>query len=286
MSLKIKYLLTKITMEENKHEEVMEQSVETNASNTTETPILETKEEVKESQITELKEEKPKMQEFIEFIRDLIIIIFVVIVIRTYFVAPFQIKWTSMENSYHDREFILVNKFSYANEFNLYIWNPNRWDVVIFRPHAANGKEYYIKRVIWLPWEKIKFDGWEVYVKANWKNDYIKLNEDYLSPLNKWKTFLPLNIKEQEFEIPKWEYFLMWDNRNNSSDSRSCFMSCTAQNSSHFAKRNDIVWMVLMDFWYLNIFKTDDSLAIWNIHWVSEPRFLNTPKTWEYKELQ
>gem|GEM_PF-2401172 len=53
--------------------------------------IVENK-KVPESQITELKEEKPKMQEFIEFIRDLIIIIFFVFIIRSYLVAPFQIQ--------------------------------------------------------------------------------------------------------------------------------------------------------------------------------------------------
>lgn len=241
---------------------------------------------VPDTQITELKEEKTKMQEFIEFIRDLIIIIFFVLVIRTYLVAPFQINWTSMETSYHDREFILVNKLSYANEFWLFVGNPTRWDVVIFRPHAANGKEYYIKRVVWMPWDKIKFNDWEVYIKASGKSDFIKLNEDYLSPLNKWKTFLPLNIKEQEFDIPAWEYFLMWDNRNNSSDSRSCFMSCSQSNSTHFAKRSDIVWMVFMDFWYFNIFDTSSSTWLWKFSWISTPRFFNTPKTWEYSELK
>lgn len=241
--------------------------------------------EIPETQITELKEEKPKMQEFIEFIRDLIIIIFFVFIIRSYLVAPFQIQWTSMENSYHDKEFILVNKLSYAGEFWYYIGNPTRWDVVIFRPHAANGKEYYIKRVVWMPWDSIKFSDWEVYIKTEWKKDYIKLNEDYLSPLNKWKTFLPLNIKEQEFVVPNWEYFLMWDNRNNSSDSRSCFMTCSNW-SSHFSKRSDIVWMVWMDFWYINIFNPASSTWLWNFKWVSKPRFLNTPKTWTYKELE
>lgn len=241
--------------------------------------------ETPDTQITELKEEKTKMQEFIDFVRDLIIIIFFVLIIRTYIVAPFQINGTSMETNYHNKEFILVNKFSYANEFWLFIWNPNRWDVVIFRPHANNGKEYYIKRVIWLPWDKIKFNDWEVYIQASWKKEYIKLNEDYLSPLNKGKTFLPLNVKEQEFTVPQWEYFLMWDNRNNSSDSRSCFMSCSLDWATHFTKRKDIVGMVLMDFWYYNIFDNTSSTWLGKFGWENKPSFLNTIKTWNYKEL-
>lgn len=57
-----------------------------------------------------------KLQEFIDFFRDIIIILALVfLVIRPYIGAPFQISGSSMEGSYHDGEFILVNKFSYAD---------------------------------------------------------------------------------------------------------------------------------------------------------------------------
>lgn len=58
---------------------------------------------------------KTKFSETIEFFRDLIIIFIVVIFVRTFIAAPFQISGSSMEESYHDGEFILVNKFSYAD---------------------------------------------------------------------------------------------------------------------------------------------------------------------------
>lgn len=58
---------------------------------------------------------KTKLQETIEFFRDLAIIFVVVIFVRTFIAAPFQISGSSMEESYHDGEFILVNKFSYAD---------------------------------------------------------------------------------------------------------------------------------------------------------------------------
>ena len=241
------------------------------------------------TEITELKEWKWKMQDFIDFFRDLIVILIIVMIIRTYLIAPFQISWSSMEASYHDKEFIIVNKFSYASLFNLFVWHPERWDVVIFRPHASNWKEYYIKRVIWMPGDTIKFQDWEVYIKKWSKWEFIKLNEDYLSPINKWKTFLPFDVKETEFKVPSNEYFLVWDNRNNSSDSRSCFMSCSYGWSNHYIKRNDIVWKVLLDFWYFNIFWKDplswEIKWLWKFKWESKPRFLETPKSWNYKEL-
>lgn len=243
-----------------------------------------------QSEITELKTEKKKFNEFIEFIRDLIIILIIVMIIRTYFVAPFQISWSSMETNYHDKEFIIVNKFSYASLFSMYVGHPLRWDVVIFRPHASNWKEYYIKRVLALPWETIKFQDWEVFIKKVWDKKFIKLNETYLSPINKWKTFLPFDVKDTEFTVPTNEYFLTWDNRNNSSDSRSCFMSCSIWNSTHFIKRDDIIWKVLIDFWYFNIIWKDpatwDISGLGKLKWENKPRFFNTPKDWIYNELK
>lgn len=266
------------------------ESSDINNNQNQETNIIETEQVTEQTEITELKKEKSKYTEFLEFIRDLIAIIIVVVIIRTYIMAPFQISWSSMESSYHDKEFIIVNKFSYAHMLSAYVWHPSRWDVVIFRPHASNWKEYYIKRVIWMPWETIKFQDWEVYIKKIWSDKFIKLNEDYLSAINKWKTFLPFDVKETEFKIPENEYFLLWDNRNNSSDSRSCFLSCSIANSNHYIKRDDIIWSVFLDFWYFNIiWRNEITWEIkwfWKFKWESAPRFLNTPKSWEYAELK
>jgi hypothetical protein len=52
-------------------------------------------------------------KELISFLKDLVIIIFIVFVIRTFFVLPFQISGQSMYDSYYDKEFIIVNRFEY-----------------------------------------------------------------------------------------------------------------------------------------------------------------------------
>jgi len=64
--------------------------------------------------IREIPTEESSKTPFHEVI-DIIIILVVVIFVRTYIAAPFQISGSSMEESYHDREFILVNKFSYED---------------------------------------------------------------------------------------------------------------------------------------------------------------------------
>jgi signal peptidase I len=53
--------------------------------------------------------------EAIDFVKDLIIISLVVLLIRTFLVMPFQISGQSMYSAYYDREFIIVDRFSYLN---------------------------------------------------------------------------------------------------------------------------------------------------------------------------
>jgi signal peptidase I len=50
-----------------------------------------------------------------DFLKDLIIIVAVVMVVRTFFVMPFQINGQSMYDSYYDKEFIIVDRFSYQD---------------------------------------------------------------------------------------------------------------------------------------------------------------------------
>lgn len=64
---------------------------------------------------TELNEGSKTVKELISFFRDLIIILFIVLFIRMFVVTPFRINGSSMETSYHDKEYILVDKFSYLN---------------------------------------------------------------------------------------------------------------------------------------------------------------------------
>lgn len=66
-------------------------------------------------QTEELSESNNTLREFISFLRDLIIIFIIVILIRSFIVTPFRINGSSMETSYHDKEYIIVDKFSYLN---------------------------------------------------------------------------------------------------------------------------------------------------------------------------
>lgn len=112
------------------------------------------------------------MSEAISFFRDVIIILIIVIIMRAFIITPFRINGSSMEDSYHDREYILVDKFSYLNFTESYkttsstanlitkfsrkvlsllpvhVGDPVRGDVIVITPHVDSNREYYIKRVV------------------------------------------------------------------------------------------------------------------------------------------
>ncbi len=231
-----------------------------------------------------------KLSELITFFRDLVIILVIVLFVRNFIASPFRISGNSMEENYHDKEFILVDKFSYA-DFKLFkIGDPKRGDVVILRPHASNGKEFYIKRVIGLPGDKIEFRDGEIFLVPSGQNEEVKLSEPYLSPFNKGRTFLPNDVREKTFAVSMGEYFVMGDNRNNSSDSRSCFRSCSTDEVGHYLKRSDIVGKIFLDLGYFKIFD-DFSLNplritfATTVEWVLKPRLFDTPGTWNYPEI-
>jgi signal peptidase I len=119
---------------------------------------------------------------------------------------PHKISGQSMMPNFQDGEYLLTEKVTY------YTRNPQRGDVVVFMPPVSNTDEF-IKRVIGLPGEKIMVRDGHVYINNKLlKEPYIK--DDVVTSGG---TFLS---EGQEFTVPANEYFVLGDNRPNSSDSR------------------------------------------------------------------
>lgn len=214
-------------------------------------------------------------REVTDFLKDIIIILLVVFVIRTFFILPFQINGQSMYTSYYDKEFIIVNRFSYR-----FLHKPERWDVIVFKPHVSQEKQYFLKRIIWLPGDKLKIEGGKVYVFSYAKNNFVEIKEDYLSDSNKNATYISWDKWSHIYEVPADSYFVMWDNRNHSTDSRACFSSCYIPKTSNFIKTKDIVWKIFLDLWYFRVSKIDF------VHpelWINtKPKWFETISTYDY----
>ena len=121
------------------------------------------------------------------------------------------------------------------NEVNTY----KRWDIVTFIPPTNFGDSLYIKRIIWLPWETIKLKDWNVMV-CKWDNCEV-LNEKYVKSGDTTEAV----CEKSDFELPIDWYLMLWDNRNNSTDSRCCFGYSCNYDDNYSVPQYNIEWVVV-----------------------------------------
>ncbi len=146
--------------------------------------------------------------ESIRLLRDIILIIAVFILIGVFAVQPVVVEGTSMTPQLHDGERLLVNKLIYYNFESVSWGHLERGDVVVFW-YPQDPDKSYVKRIIGLPGERVEVRSGVVFINGT------ELKEDYLAPENNQS--LP-NFTEKE--VDDHYYFVMGDNRDNSSDSR------------------------------------------------------------------
>jgi len=133
-----------------------------------------------------------------------VLICFVVVFLITHFVGQRTVvSGSSMEDTLSDKDNLIVDKISYR------LHDPERFDVVVFPPKYEEDT-YYIKRIIGLPGEVVRIDSAGV----------IYINGEVLTESYGTETILNAGLAENEILLGPDEYFVLGDNRNNSTDSR------------------------------------------------------------------
>lgn len=200
----------------------------------------------------------------VEYSKSFFPVLLLVFVLRSFIAEPFQIPSGSMEPTLEIGDFILVNKFTYGirlpviNKKIIDINDPERGDVMVFfPPHMPDT--YFIKRVIGLPGDEIKYVNHVLYING----EKIEENLQALLPVgNPFYRQVTETIGDKTFStkknqvpgvlsgtpnirfagswtVPEGFYFMMGDNRDNSADSREWgFVSEDAIVGKAFA-----VWM-------------------------------------------
>lgn len=193
-------------------------------------------------QITKKNKANQLILKIITIARDFFPVLLLVFVIRTFVVEPFKIPSGSMMPTLIAGDFIAVNKFSYGlrlpvfNKQILKIGEPERGDVFVFH-YPKNPSIDYIKRVIGLPGDKIRYENKRLYINDQiisqsviGEYNYL-LNADLQVIAKEFDEALGNinhsilihdfpNSEPVEFIVPDKHYFAMGDNRDNSSDSR------------------------------------------------------------------
>ncbi|MEX2007928.1 MAG: signal peptidase I [Candidatus Spechtbacterales bacterium] len=137
-----------------------------------------------------------------------IIVMLVVIAVRLFVVQPFFVRGASMEPSFHNGDYLLVDELS--PRFS----SVDRGDVVIFRfvSSGASSGEFYIKRVIGLPGETVRVEDGVVTVINGEHPEGFALEEPYVAGET---------VGSAHVRLGAGEYFVLGDNRDASYDSRS-----------------------------------------------------------------
>ncbi len=173
------------------------------------------------------------------------------LVIRTFLFQPFSIPSGSMRPTLLEGDYLFVTKWAYGYSkhslpfspdlFEGRIWasQPERGDVVVFK-FPPNPSLDYIKRVIGLPGDRVQMRRGQLFINgeavAHEKVGEID-NPDITEvnrPVEVWRETLPNGVSydtldltpngigddTREFVVPDGHYFMMGDNRDNSTDSR------------------------------------------------------------------
>lgn len=178
-----------------------------------------------------------RMPAIVDYARSFFPLLAVVFVLRSFLFEPFQIPSSSMAPTLEVGDYILVNKFTWGIRLPVLrdkvveVGEPERGDVVVFYPPHMNDT-YYIKRVIGLPGDRISYRNKQLFVNGepipqdwsaaggNARGRFRVGRESLGEDGHLLQVDLARPTRDFSVTVKPGHYFMMGDNRDNSSDSR------------------------------------------------------------------
>lgn len=135
-----------------------------------------------------------------EMAETVILALAIFFLLRTVVIQNFRVEGSSMEPNFHDGQFLFINKLAYR------LGDPARGDVIVFR-YPNDPSRDFIKRIIGLPGETVEVRSGQILINGQSIKDLATVNQAGYS-------YGPVAVGPDEF-------FVLGDNRPNSSDSHS-----------------------------------------------------------------
>lgn len=148
------------------------------------------------------KKKKSAFQELLEWLLYILFIVILTYLIITFVGQRTKVDGHSMEPTLSHGDNLIIDKISYR------FHEPERYDIIVF-PYQHADNTYYIKRIIGLPGETIQI-----------KDGYVYINGELLDEHYGAELIDDAKLAAEPIELGDDEYFVLGDNRNNSSDSR------------------------------------------------------------------
>ena len=174
---------------------------------------------------------KSAASQLLDFLETIALAFIIFILIDTFVMQPHVVKGNSMLPNFHTGERIFTESVGYR------FGTPKRGDVIVFRyPYAPDNE--YIKRVIGLPGDEIKLSSGGVIIFDALHPQGFALKELYLGKdvMTVGKKFLTDNTT---YKVPDNTYFVLGDNRQESSDSREWGT----------VPKNNVIGRVFLRYW-------------------------------------
>lgn len=149
-----------------------------------------------------------------DFLKVIIVALVIIVPIRYFIFQPFLVSGSSMQPNFKDGQYLVVDEISYR------LHQPHRGDVIVLK-YPKDPSQYFIKRLIGLPGEKVQIENGRVTVYNGDHPQGFVLDEPYLA--GSAITFPHDNTKvggRNIITLKSDEYFMLGDNRLASSDSR------------------------------------------------------------------
>jgi signal peptidase I len=146
------------------------------------------------------------LSSILETAQVVVVSLVIVFLVRNYLIQPFLVKGASMEPTFQDGNYLIIDEISYR------VHPPQRDEVIVFK-YPRDPKQYFIKRIVGLPNEKVEIKDQRITVYNDKNPDGLGLDESYLPSGDETKGDETIQLKSNE-------YFVMGDNRPFSSDSR------------------------------------------------------------------